>query len=57
MPLIVLTGVPCSGKTTRANELKKYFEELGKDVIVVSEEEAYKKAKFDKNIFFSGKSK
>uniref|UniRef100_A0A3Q1EQS2 Protein KTI12 homolog n=1 Tax=Acanthochromis polyacanthus TaxID=80966 RepID=A0A3Q1EQS2_9TELE len=27
MPLIVMCGYPCSGKTTRAEELKGYFEE------------------------------
>lgn len=26
MPLVVLCGLPASGKTTRANELKEYFE-------------------------------
>lgn len=27
MPLIVMCGYPCSGKTRRAEELKVYFEE------------------------------
>ena len=26
MPVILITGYPCSGKTTRANELKTFFE-------------------------------
>jgi protein KTI12 len=26
MPLVVLCGLPCSGKTTRAKQLKQYFE-------------------------------
>ena len=50
MPLILITGYPSSGKTTRANELKKFFEtEFQKDVVVINEEnlslekiEAYK---------------
>lgn len=27
MPLIVMCGYPCSGKTRRAEELKEYFEQ------------------------------
>ena len=26
MPLLVLCGYPCSGKSTRAEQIKKYFE-------------------------------
>ena len=26
MPMLIITGYPCSGKTTRANELKTFFE-------------------------------
>lgn len=50
MPLIVITGYPLSGKTTRAVELKKYLEsEFKSDVVIINEEnlqidkrEAYK---------------
>uniref|UniRef100_A0A182SGV0 Protein KTI12 homolog n=1 Tax=Anopheles maculatus TaxID=74869 RepID=A0A182SGV0_9DIPT len=38
MPLIVITGLPRSGKTTRAKELEKYFTENGKGPVhIVSE--------------------
>ncbi|XP_041770552.1 protein KTI12 homolog [Anopheles merus] len=38
MPLIVITGLPRSGKTSRAKELEKYFTELGKGPVhIVSE--------------------
>ncbi|XP_053664339.1 protein KTI12 homolog [Anopheles marshallii] len=38
MPLIVITGLPRSGKTTRAKELDKYFTENGKGPVhIVSE--------------------
>lgn len=56
MPLIIITGTPCSGKTTRANELKEFFEtKKGKKVEIISEEEAITKANFDKNAFYAGK--
>lgn len=38
MPLIILSGIPCSGKTTRAIQIKEYFEKLGKNVVLVNEE-------------------
>uniref|UniRef100_A0A182WAH2 Protein KTI12 homolog n=1 Tax=Anopheles minimus TaxID=112268 RepID=A0A182WAH2_9DIPT len=38
MPLIVITGLPRSGKTTRAKELEKYFTDNGKGPVhIVSE--------------------
>lgn len=50
MPLLLICGPPASGKTTRANKLKEYFQNLiKKEVIIVNEEflqltkqEAYK---------------
>ncbi len=50
MPLVVFCGIPSSGKTTRALELKAYLEEKHKcNVVVLNEEnlnlvkkEAYK---------------
>lgn len=54
MPLIVMTGIPCSGKTTRTNELKCFFESNGKEVHVVSEFQQIIKAGFDKNSFYKG---
>jgi protein KTI12 len=40
MPLIVLCGRPCTGKTTRAKEIKDYIEKEVKDmeVIIINEE-------------------
>lgn len=54
MPLIVITGIPSSGKTTRAEELQKHFTEQGKDVLIVSEQMEYEKANFAKNVFYNG---
>ena len=43
MPLILLTGFPASGKSTRTQQLKDYFSSvLGKNVVVVSENDAVK---------------
>lgn len=39
MPLIIMTGLPCSGKSTRVQEIKTYFRGLNKNVKVISEEE------------------
>mmetsp|Transcript_29672 Transcript_29672/g.30806 ORF Transcript_29672/g.30806 Transcript_29672/m.30806 type:complete len:272 (+) Transcript_29672:10-825(+) len=39
MPLLVLVGGPCSGKTTQANKLKDYLvKEKNQEVIIVNEE-------------------
>ena len=39
MPLIVMCGIPCSGKTTLAKKLASYLEqEAGKKVDIVNEE-------------------
>lgn len=55
MPLIVITGIPSSGKSSRTNELKEYFEKIhGKKVEVVNEVEAIEKAGYDRNTFFAG---
>ncbi|KAF7274384.1 hypothetical protein GWI33_012952 [Rhynchophorus ferrugineus] len=57
MPLIVVTGVPCSGKTTRAEELKRFFEAQGKEVHIISEYSQIVKAGFDKNAFYADSNK
>lgn len=54
MPLIVITGFPSSGKTTRAQELKKHFEDAGKEVHVVTEEEKIINAGFTKDAVYEG---
>ena len=39
MPLILICGYPYSGKSTRATELKSFFEtEFKHDVIIINEE-------------------
>lgn len=40
MPLIVVTGRPCTGKTTIATRVKEFFEaqEVFEDVILINEE-------------------
>ena len=39
MPLILICGYPYCGKTTRATELKSFFEtEFKHDVIIINEE-------------------
>lgn len=49
MPLIIMWGIPSSGKTTRAKEIKKYLEEEHKkDVILLNEEELG----FNKNEYY-----
>lgn len=55
MPLIIMTGIPCSGKTTRTNELKNFFEtKKNKKVQIICEEEAIETATYNKNIYFEG---
>jgi tRNA uridine 5-carbamoylmethylation protein Kti12 len=35
MPLVVIVGSACTGKTTRCKELKEYLQGLGKKVEVI----------------------
>ncbi|KFB50832.1 hypothetical protein ZHAS_00018956 [Anopheles sinensis] len=45
MPLIVITGLPRSGKTTQAKELEKYFTDAGKGPVhIVSEAECIERS-------------
>ncbi|XP_046388663.1 protein KTI12 homolog [Ischnura elegans] len=41
MPLVIITGLPSSGKTSRANELKTFFDSQNKNVHIVSESDAF----------------
>lgn len=53
MPLIIICGTPVSGKTTRAQELKQFFESThDKKVEIVSEAEAIVKLGYEKNSFY-----
>lgn len=53
MPLLIICGIPGSGKTTRALALQKFIEEKhGKEAVVVNEENL----NLDKNTFYNGMS-
>lgn len=54
MPVIIITGIPCSGKTTRTTELQEYFRKAGKNVEVLSEISIITKTGFDRNKFYAG---
>lgn len=55
MPLILMVGLPSSGKTTRAHEIQKYFtEQLHKEVILISDNEIISKMNMDKNVLYLG---
>uniref|UniRef100_A0A1Y1K590 Protein KTI12 homolog n=1 Tax=Photinus pyralis TaxID=7054 RepID=A0A1Y1K590_PHOPY len=57
MPLIIVTGIPSSGKTTRVREIEKFFIDNNKNVEIVSEEEQIVKAGFEKNAVYLDASK
>ncbi|KYN13547.1 Protein KTI12 like protein [Trachymyrmex cornetzi] len=61
MPLIIITGIPCSGKTTRSLELKSYFEEKlkssGQNVEIISESNAIIQTGYNKNVYFADSKK
>ncbi|KAK3930512.1 Protein KTI12-like protein [Frankliniella fusca] len=58
MPLVVITGIPASGKTTRAMQLKDYLEkELKKTVHIVSENEVITSSNINKNALYLDSSK
>ena len=57
MPLIVICGNPCCGKTTVANKLKEYFEKqknlvvnlINEESLNVDKNECYKDSLNEKN--------
>ncbi|OAD55384.1 Protein KTI12 like protein [Eufriesea mexicana] len=53
MPVIIITGIPCSGKTTRTTELQEYFIKAEKNVEVISEINIITKTGFDRNRFYA----
>lgn len=57
MPLIILSGYPCSGKTTRTTELEQYFCGRGKNVKIISENDSINKAGFEPNEFYADSQK
>lgn len=57
MPLILLTGIPSSGKSTRALQIKSFFEDVhGKTVYLVNENDIIAANRAEKNVLFLGKS-
>lgn len=57
MPLIVITGLPSSGKSTRAAQIQNLFEDRGKTVHLVSEWKCIQLAGYDKNDYFNDPQK
>lgn len=57
MPMIVISGLPSSGKTTRAKDLQKYFTDKGKKVHFISENISIANAGFSKNEYFADSQK
>lgn len=53
MPLIIMTGLPSSGKSKRAQELKDHILLKNIDVFLISEDEIIIRTGFDKNSYFS----
>lgn len=57
MPLVIITGLPSSGKTRRTKELEEYFIGRGKKVQIVSENLAIPKVGFRKNEYYEDSKK
>ncbi|KAL9705159.1 hypothetical protein quinque_008677 [Culex quinquefasciatus] len=57
MPLVVISGLPASGKSTRAAQIKAHFEGLGKTVHIVSERDCIRVAGYEKNEYFRDSQK
>ncbi|XP_063985863.1 protein KTI12 homolog [Diachasmimorpha longicaudata] len=57
MPLIIITGIPSSGKTSRTQELKSFFSDKNKKVEIVSESDLVIKGGFIKNDFYMDSKK
>lgn len=53
MPLIIISGLPSSGKSRRATELRDYFVGRSKPAHIVTENMAIPKAGFQKNEYFA----
>lgn len=58
MPLIIISGLPSSGKSYRAEQLREYFsKDRGKVVKVISENSAVPRAGYAKNEYFADSQK
>ena len=49
--LIVMVGLPASGKSTKANEIDKYFEEKGEGGATIYSSDALRKKLFGNEVF------
>lgn len=57
MPLILITGIPSSGKSTRALEIKSFFEDVHERTVhLVNENNIITASGTQKNVIFLGKS-
>lgn len=64
MPLIIMVGVPCSGKTTRAKGLEEYLKDekkldvqlINEEMLGISKQEYYKDPQSEKILRASLKS-
>ena len=57
MPLILITGIPSSGKSTRALQIKSFFEDKQERTVhIVSENDIIASSGIEKNVIFLGKS-
>ena len=54
MPLIIITGLPCSGKTTIAHKLKTFFETKKKIKTKIACEENFYTSEENRNTIYSG---
>lgn len=53
-----MVGLPSSGKTTRAREIQKYFEDQQhREVILISDNEIISNMNIDKNVLYLGSYK
>lgn len=52
MPLVIMCGLPCSGKSKRANELHQYLLSSSKKSVLIQDDSI--KSNFSRNEIFSG---
>lgn len=58
MPLVLMCGYPCSGKSTRSREIKKFFEEdYNKTVYIVSDDDVIKSSGTNKHDLYCNAQK
>jgi protein KTI12 len=50
MPLVIISGIPSSGKSTTAKSIQEFLQAKGKSVQIISEDEVIKAQNADKNV-------